>query len=182
MWISIFIVNSLPEWVVFALSLCILMSAIYYTLWERVKMLQLNNSYTDPKRESEGVWEDYYEGSKLLIASKNNPEYKAMLARLAQRHKLKIGSKNIRPENMVLMRDITAEAMATHILMDWKGISVMQGDETPYSPAVGKTALLNSSELFEFVDSASDDQSRFYAEREEEVKKPSSGTSSGENL
>jgi hypothetical protein len=131
----------------------------------------LNSTFTDGNLEREGVWVDYFEGSQLKIASKESPEYKAYLARLAQRHKLKIGGKP-KPETMVLMKDVMSDAMAKHLLLDWSGISLNGEDEVPYSYATGKMACLNSVELYEFVDNAADDHAQFRHEQEEEVKKP----------
>lgn len=131
----------------------------------------LNSTFTDGNLEREGVWVDYFEGSQLKIASKESPEYKAYLARLAQRHKLKIGGKP-RPETMTLMKDVMSDAMAKYLLLDWKGISLNGEEKTPYSYATGKMVLLNSAELYEFVDNAAEDHAQFRREEEEAVKKP----------
>ena len=131
----------------------------------------LNSTFTDGNLEKEGVWVDYFEGSKLKVASKESPEYKAYLARLAQRHKLKIGGQP-KPETMVLMKSVMSDAMAKHLLLDWKGISLNGEEEVPYSYATGKMVLLNSIELYEFVDNAAEDHAQFRIEQEEEVKKP----------
>jgi hypothetical protein len=131
----------------------------------------LNSTFTDGNLERDGVWIEYFEGSQLKIASKESPEYKAYLARLAQRHKLKIGGKP-RPETMSLMKTVMSDAMAKHLLLDWKGISLNGEEEVPYSYATGKMVLLNSIELYEFVDNAAEDHAQFRIEQEEEVKKP----------
>jgi hypothetical protein len=131
----------------------------------------LNESFSDTNLEREGVWCDFFDGARLKIASKESPEYKAYLAKLAQRHKLKIGSKKVRPETMTLMKDVMSDAMAKNLLVDWEGISLNNEENVPYSHEVGKMACLNSHVLFDFVDSASEDNARFQIEQEEIVKK-----------
>lgn len=131
----------------------------------------LNESFTDGNLEKEGVWVDFFDSARLKIASKESPEYKAYLAKLAQRHKLKIGSKKIKPETMTLMKTVMADAMAKCLLVDWEGISLNGEDNVPYSHEVGKMACLNSHVLFDFVDAASEDNARFQIELEETVKK-----------
>lgn len=145
----------------------------------------LNSTFVDSNKEKSGIWVEFFEGSELKIASKDSPMYKAYLANLARKNKVKIGEKNVRPETMELMQLVTCDAMAKHLLLDWKGIALDVGgedgaEEVPYSYDTGKMALLNSHELFDFVDEVADDSSRFAAAQEEEVKKPSSGISNGD--
>lgn len=132
----------------------------------------LNSTFTDSNLERTGVWADYYGGSRLKIASKESPEYKAYLAKLAQRNRVKIGTKDPTPEQMVLLRQVMSDAMAKHLLLDWENISLNGEDAVPYSFETGKMVLLNSNELYEFVDSVADDNSQFRIAQEEEVKKP----------
>lgn len=133
----------------------------------------LTSTFSDQELQTNGVWIEFYEGSQLLIASKNSSKYKAYLANLARKNRVKIGKKKVSEETMRLMEDITCEAMAHHILLGWKGIAMSgDGKETPYSPEGAKVALLNSSELFEFVDEVADDSARFEVEQAEELKKP----------
>lgn len=133
----------------------------------------LTDTFSDEEKQTSGVWVEFYEGSSLLIASKNSSKYKAYLANLARKNKVRIGKKKVSEETMRLMEDITCEAMSKHLLLGWKGISMSgDGEETPYSSEAAKVALLNSSELFEFVDDAAEDSARFEIEQAEELKKP----------
>lgn len=133
----------------------------------------LTETFSDQEKQISGVWVEFYEGSSLLIASKNSSKYKAYLANLARKNRVKIGKKKVSEETMRLMEDITCEAMAHHILLGWKGISMSrEGGETKYSTDGAKVALLNSSELFDFVDEVADDSARFEIEQAEELKKP----------
>lgn len=131
----------------------------------------LNESFSDTNLEKEGVWCDFFDGARLKIASKESPEYKAYLAKLAQRHKLQIGSKKVKAETMTLMKTVMADAMSKCLLVDWEGISLNGEDNVPYSHEVGKMACLNSHILFDFIDAASEDNARFQIELEETVKK-----------
>lgn len=127
----------------------------------------LDDLMADANVMEEGIWVDFYGDSRLKIASSDSPKYNSYLARLARQNRIKLDDEN--PQYFQLIQDITAEAKAKHILLDWENIKI-NGKKTPYSWEVGKQALLNSPKLREFVDEFASDFRNFKKELEEEVK------------
>ena len=82
----------------------------------------------DEGSAKDGVWVDFYGGSRLRIASTNSPSYKSKLTKLARANKLILDDSN--PENYEAVQRITAEALATTVLLDWQGIHWPNGDGT----------------------------------------------------
>ena len=129
----------------------------------------LDELFADPKRETEGVWVDFYNGSKLKLASTESPVYQARLAKLAKKHQLQLDADN--EESIHLVQEITAEAMSHCVLLDWKGINMHGQENIPYTPKLGKEALLKSSKFRKFVTESAGDHENFRAEVAEKVKK-----------
>jgi hypothetical protein len=140
----------------------------------------LNNLFTDPNKEEEGVWIDFYSGSKLKIASTESKAYKAELAEQARKHQLQL---DLDQENEVLydlIQDLTCDALSMHVLKDWKGININEQKDVPYTPALGKDLLLRMPKLRNFVEKAAGDFSNFKEEVAEDAKNSSTGNSGGE--
>jgi hypothetical protein len=83
------------------------------------------------------------------------------------------------PDSFQLIQNITAEALATEVLFDWKGIRMNNQDDIPYTPALGKEALLRSSKLRDFVTEKAAETTLFRREVVESLKKSSNGSLSG---
>lgn len=126
---------------------------------EKLSGFTLEELFTNRKKESEGVWVDFFGGSKLKVASVDSPEYKAKLARLAKQHKLQLDSDN--DDSIELVQDITAEAYAECVLLDWKGINMNGQEDVKYTKELGKEALLRSSKFRSFVEEAASEHMNF---------------------
>ncbi len=106
----------------------------------------------DDTLSREGVWVDFYGGSRLKIASTNSSAYKSKLQR------------------------ITAEALATTVLLDWEGIHWPNADGTvthnvAYTPKLGMEAL-RVDKFREFVLDEASRVSNFKRELTDAAKKP----------
>jgi hypothetical protein len=134
----------------------------------------LDDLFVDEDLGEEGVWEEYYGGSELKIASLENPKYKATLAALAKKNRIKLDDSN--EDAADLVADITAEALAKHVLKGWKGINLQGEKNVAYSWEKGKFAIRRSSKFREFVMDKAADASLFKKKVVEEVGKPSSGS------
>jgi len=130
----------------------------------------IDNLFSDPKKETDGVWVDFYSGSKLKIASMESKSYKSELAEQARKHRLQLDLDQDNEEYFDLIQELTCEALAKHVLKDWKGINIGDREEVPYTPELGKELLLTSSKLRSFVEQAAGDYANFKADMEEEVK------------
>ena len=130
---------------------------------------------TDETSAKEGVWVDFYGGSRLRIASTHSPTYKSKLTKLARANRLILDDSN--PENYEAVQKITAEALATTVLLDWEGIHWPQPDGTvtrnvAYSPKLGIQALLKSDKFRDFVTEEAGRVSNFKKELIEAAKNP----------
>jgi hypothetical protein len=135
----------------------------------------LGDLIVDEDVSKKGVWVDFYQGSKLLVASTSSGAYKAKLAKLARANKLILDDSN--PDNFEAIQKITCEALATTVLLDWKGIHWPNADGTVqhnvrYSPALGMQALLKVDKLRDFVAEEAARAQNFKKETITEAKKP----------
>ena len=128
----------------------------------------LDELFSDKKLEEEGIWIEFYEGSRLKIASMDSKAYKAELANLARKNKLRMDDDN--PDYYDLIQELTCEALAKHVLKDWEGIQLNGEKNAKYKPSVGKQVLLQASKLRAFVEEAASDYKNFKKKLEEEVK------------
>ena len=137
----------------------------------------ISQDFTDKNLVSEGVRVEFFGGSFLHIASTESPKYKAALSRLAQQNKVRLDTTN--EDTVELVRKITCECMAKHILLGWEGIADASG-EVPYSREKAFEYLMGSSKLRDFVTAEAERTSNFQAVTAEEVGKPSAGPSNGD--
>lgn len=129
----------------------------------------LDSLFSNPEMEIEGVWVDFFGGSRLKIASTDSQLYKARLAKLAKKHRLQLDSDN--DESIRLVSEITAEALADTVLLDWERINIDGQKNAKYTKELGKKALLNSSKFRTFVEENAADYSNFQDELKEDVGK-----------
>lgn len=134
--------------------------------------MNLDDLFIDQEVGEAGVWVDFYNGSKLKLASSENAKYKAHLAKLARKHRLQLDQSN--DDSTALIQEITSEALAKYVLLDWYGVSLGGEEDTPYSPEKGKLALINAPKLREFVTEQAADNTNF-KKIVEDVKKPFAG-------
>jgi hypothetical protein len=137
---------------------------------------------TNKDKETNGVWTPIGdEGGELLIARITNHKYKQMVAKLMRPHARKARRGVI---NIAIVEDITKQAMAKHILLGWKKITI-NGKLTEYSKANALSALRDYNDFYELVSSLSEDVELFRDEAEEDEAKnseaPSDGSSSTES-
>lgn len=109
----------------------------------------------DQSVSREGVWVDFYGGSRLKIRSTSSQQYKAEMAKLVQSHRLQLDASN--PDHTRYFQEIDAEALSRVVLVDWSGIDYTDpttGQTTvnvPYTKELGKYLLLNSDKFRSFV-------------------------------
>jgi hypothetical protein len=101
-----------------------------------------------------GVWVDYLQGSRVKIASSSSHVYKGHIARLYKSNRLQLDDTN--PDNFRKIQELTAQAMAEKVLLDWDGMDWQNEDgsivhNVPYSPKLGKEVLLKADAFREFV-------------------------------
>lgn len=92
--------------------------------------MDLKNLKTDPTKELEGVWEDFGEGTQILIARIGNKNYEKRLKELALPYKRQIRTNTISED---VYEDLLNKAVAKTIILDWKNLKE-DGKEIKYSP------------------------------------------------
>lgn len=130
----------------------------------------IEDLFTDPNLEEEGVWHDFYSGSRLKIASTDSKKYQAEIAEQARKHELQLDLNKDNEEFFPLIKELTCEALAKHVLKDWENINVGDQQNVPYNWELGKQLLMRSSKLRAFVEKAAGDYSNFKQEVIEEAK------------
>lgn len=130
-------------------------------------MLEINSLATDPKASEEGVWATFL-GGRFLIARNNNDAAQFLRSKLALQNWDVITAGGEKAEELAL--EISAEVLATHVLLDWANISV-GGQEVAYTPELGKKYLLDKRfrDLHQFVENFSLNRTNYREKAEQEV-------------
>lgn len=134
----------------------------------------------DDNMAENGVWLEFFGGSRLKIAKAQNTKHQAFMnkAYKVNRRKLDMEDKNADK----LAEDISREAAARYLLKDWEGISI-NGEMKAYSYELGIEAMKLVPELKSEVDEQSRRLQNFQISDEEEdlenVKTISPGNSNG---
>lgn len=137
----------------------------------------ISNTFIDDKAAENGVRVPFYEDAVLIIASSENPKYRAALAKSARANKIKLDGEP-HADTVRMTTQITCKAMADHILLGWEGITE-GGQPVEYSKAKAYEYLLKSPQLREFVSDQAGSDQLFNSISAEEVGKPSTGSSAG---
>jgi len=128
----------------------------------------LEDDFFDPTLSVEGVWLDFFNGSRVKLAATDNKQYKAAIAKLAKAHKLQLDTSN--EDSFEIVNRITCECLAKYVLLDWTGFSLNGIDDVPYSIEVGIKALTKSQKLRDFVSEQAATASNFQKVVAEAVK------------
>jgi hypothetical protein len=134
----------------------------------------ISSTFIDDNTAENGVWVDFYDEARLLIASTENPKYRASLAKSARANKVRLDG-DPHPDTIKMTTQITCKAMADHVLLGWEGVT-QGGVAVEYSKAKAYEFLLKSPQLREFVSDQAGSNSLFNSVTAEEVGKPSAGT------
>ena len=130
-------------------------------------MVKLSALKTNPEAEVEGVWVDFEDtGVKLKIARIGNPAFDKLISKLSAPH-----LKKLRKGDDELQESITAKAVASTILVGWKGLDDDDGKPLKYSKGKSKELLTDPAlrDLFKFVLVTANEAARFRAEVKEDT-------------
>lgn len=134
---------------------------------------------TDEDKTINGVWRDYNEGSKVLLASSGsgNKRFKTHLSKLLKPSRRQIRRGDIIDLGMSEINEM--RAASKDVILDWKGILDDEGKEIPYSPEAGFQLFQQIPEFYyDLMDMASEHE--FYKSKEDsDAEKNSSTTSTG---
>jgi len=120
----------------------------------------------DTSLTDDGVWVEY-QGSKFLVAHMSNMRFQRALARHQQPHRRKIEQGSLDPE---VGKTLVCRAMSEGLLLNWQGVgSTKTGEEVPYTPDAGFTALFRNPEFRDFISDFAMNLSNFRKEAVEEL-------------
>lgn len=140
---------------------------------------KISSLKTDTKRETEGVWHDWYAGARLKVARARNPRFVAKIRKLS-RNLRGIGRRGLRDDAaMEQLEDITRKAYAETILLDWSGLAGDDGKEIPYSKETAYDWLTKYSDMYLDVQEMAEDAESYREDQIEESEKNSPSVSSG---
>lgn len=114
-------------------------------------------------KQEKGVWTKY-QGSEFKVASSSSTNFQRALNRLQAPYRKKIEKGTLDPK---ISRQILCQAMAEHLLLDWKDVTDSTGGNVEYSSELGERALQNNDDLREYLQEFSLDLENF---RQEELK------------
>lgn len=103
--------------------------------------MKLSSQKINPAKAA-GLWHDITIDGETIgfkIASQKSPEYQRALIKLADQEKLKAKLGHVDLEKSLMENKERAQTLfATHILLDWRGITDDAGKEIPYSLELAK--------------------------------------------
>lgn len=145
----------------------LILPSIYLHMRVSQMGFDLGSLQIDQNISDQGVWVDFYGGSALRIRSTSSQKFKAAMARLVSEHRLQLDTSN--PAHVRFFQELEAEALATEVLMDWRGIdwtdsvTGQRTENVPYTPALGKEALMSMDKFKAFVTENAGKESLFKA-------------------
>lgn len=98
----------------------------------------LNSLKTNKDKETEGVWVDYLDGSRLLIGRMGNAKFKAFVSRKYKGHRMAIDRGDAHAD--ALAETIQVEGYARFILLGWEGVE-LDGKMQDYTPELGMKVM-----------------------------------------
>jgi hypothetical protein len=136
---------------------------------------------TDKSLEIEGAWVDIGDDAHIRVARIGNDRYAKRLETLYKPYR-KMQRTNSVPDD--LARKLFIDALATTVLLEWKGFTNEDGSEVPYTV---DTAIAKLTELKDFRELVVEIATEVATYRNEEIEeegeilaKKSNGTSTGE--
>jgi hypothetical protein len=123
---------------------------------------------TDTKKEQDGVWIDLGDGGSMKIARMGNPDYIKEFQRITKPHRQAIRRGTLSEE---VSQDLLVQAMAKHILLDWKGLKYNDGTDIVYSVEEAKKMLSSLKDFRDYVTEMANSAENFKEEVDQETEK-----------
>jgi len=135
----------------------------------------------DEDMSEQGVWIDFFDGSRLKIAQHQNQKHQNFLNNQYKTHKRQLELENKASDDMA--EKISTEAAARFLLVDWDGITI-DGEDKAYTYKLGIEVMNKVPTLKREVEDQSRRLQNFQKAEEEEstenLKSTSPGNSNGE--
>jgi hypothetical protein len=129
--------------------------------------MDIDNAFANPEAETDGVWIDYRDGSKVKLARLGNKKFRRVYEGLLKPHlrKQRDGTLDSDIEN-----NLVCKAFAKSILLDWDGFT-QKGKPLKYSEDVAYDLLVRSMDFRNDISELSQTEETFHLELADEAEK-----------
>ena len=117
----------------------------------------------DRDLENKGMWMDWDEETRFLIARKTNPSYKGAFSKGYRENERLLNSKTNTRRADNVADDLMLSCMAEYLLLDWEGVTD-GGKPLSYSVEAAKFMLEEHDDLRQMIDDFSESRANFMAD------------------
>lgn len=117
----------------------------------------------DRSLEKTGVWMDWDDETRFLVARKTNPKYKAAFSKGYRENERTLESKTNTKHADEIADQLMLDCLAEFILVGWEGV-LKKGKVLAYSVEEAKKMLEEHDDLRRMVDEFSENRSNYLAE------------------
>ena len=128
-------------------------------------MFESNNYKTDANLEIKGVWVDFIGGSKIKVASSDNPHHVQRLIQESKDNHLSSGDILAADADM-----LAAKRLADTILLDWQDFFEV-GKPLPYTKEKAAQLLISIKPLLGAVNKAARDEALYRQKQAADIEK-----------
>lgn len=134
-------------------------------------MFDISKETRNREAESQGSWMVYDEDTQFLVARKNNSKYKSFISKSWRDNEKTLTSKRNYEQSDKLADGFMLEAVAVHLLLDWKGVIDSKGKDVPYSPDLAMKVLEEHDDLRALIEEYAENRENYIEEQASEDAK-----------
>lgn len=134
-------------------------------------MFDINKDTRNRDAETKGSWMVYDEDTSFLVARRTNPKYKSFISKAWRDNEKVLTSKRNYEHSDKLADEFMLEAVAVHLLLDWKGVVDSKGKDVPYSTELAITVLEEHDDLRSLIEEYAENRSNYIDEQASEDAK-----------
>jgi len=125
---------------------------------------ELNSNIRDRAAEEGGSWMEYDEGVSFLVARKSNSRYKSFISRQYRENERTLAKEDSKMAEK-LSEKVMLEAVAVHLLLDWKGVT-LDGKLVKYSEPLAKELMEEHDDLRADIEKYADNRDNYLLEKD----------------
>lgn len=119
----------------------------------------------DRELERKGVWMDYDDDTRFLIARKNNQDYKTFISKTYRDNEKAIISKTNTRKADEIADKFMLEGTAKHLLRDWEGM-LSAGKPIKYSVEAAMAVLEEHDDLREMIEEFAENRENYIVQQD----------------
>jgi len=129
--------------------------------------MDIDLDFTDTDLETEGVWVEYKNGTRLKLARLGNPNFQRLYNAKMKPFVRRQRQGDLDPQ---IELEVSCDCLAKTVITDWEGFTKNK-KALKYTPAVGKELLMRSMDFRADVTAMSDSQENYRAANFEDAEK-----------